>query len=133
MISGKVAKDVSRQHALTVQKNSMNCVMAHQKTAKIVVKTELESPHQKIQKAEWTAKIAVTVIETASPDQKTEKTVREISYHDQKAQLIVEKLEQNSNLHSTAKVVAEAYQRLQVVKLKSGDPMSTDNQLPCGQ
>ena len=59
--SGKVAKDVSRQHALTVQKNSRNCVMAHQKTAKIVVKTELESPHQKIQKAEWIAKIAVTV------------------------------------------------------------------------
>ena len=58
--SGKVAKDVSRQHALTVQKNSRNCVMAHQKTAKIVVKTELESPHQKIQKAEWIAKIAVT-------------------------------------------------------------------------
>ena len=81
--SGKVAKDVSRQHALTVQKNSRNCVMAHQKTAKIVVKTELESPHQKIQKAEWIAKIAVTVIETTSPDQKTGKTVREISYHDQ--------------------------------------------------
>ena len=57
--------------------------MAHQKTAKIVVKTELESPHQKIQKAEWIAKIAVTVIKTASPDQKTGKTVREISYHDQ--------------------------------------------------
>ena len=78
--SGKVAKDASRQHALTVQKNSRNCVMAHQKTAKVVVKTELESPHQKIRKAEWIAKIAVTVIETASPDQKTGKTVREISY-----------------------------------------------------
>ena len=50
--SGKVTKDVSQQHALTVQKNSRNCVMTHQKTAKIVVKTELESPHQKIQKAE---------------------------------------------------------------------------------
>ena len=72
----------------------------------------------------------MTVIETASPDQKTGKTVREISYHDQKAKLIVEK---NSKLHSTAKVVAEAYQRLQVVKLKSSDSMSTDNQLPCGQ
>ena len=77
--SGKVAKDVSRQHALTVQKNSRNCVMAHQKTAKIVVEADVESPHQKIQKAEWMAKIAVTVIETASPDQKTGKTVREIS------------------------------------------------------
>ena len=82
--SGKVAKDVSRQYALTVQKNSRNCKMAHQKTAKIVVKTELESPHQKIrQKAEWIAKIAVMVIETASPDQKTGKTVGEISYRDQ--------------------------------------------------
>ena len=100
--SGKIAKDVSRQYALTEQKNS------HQKTAKIVVKTELESPHQKIQKAEWITKTAVTAIETASPDQKTGKTVREIPYHDQNAQLIVEKLEQNSKLHSTAKVVAEA-------------------------
>ena len=81
--SAKVAKDVSWQHALTVQKNSRNCLMAHQKTAKIVVKTALESPHQKIQKAEWIAKIAVTVTETASPDQKTGKTVRKISYHDQ--------------------------------------------------
>ena len=50
----------------------------------------------------------MTAIETASPDQKTSKTVREIPYHDQNAQLIVEKLEQNSKLHSTAKVVAEA-------------------------
>ena len=87
--SGKVAKDVSQQHALTEQKNS------HKKTAKTVVKTELESPHEKIQKAEWIAKTAVTVIETASPDQNTGKTVREIPYHDQKAQLIVERLEQN--------------------------------------
>ena len=75
----------------------------------------------------------MTSIETASPDQKTAKTVREIPYHDQNAQLIVEKLEQNLKLHSTAKVIAEAYQRRQVVKLKSGDSMSTDNQLPCGQ
>ena len=49
--SGKVAKDVSRQHALTKQKNF------HQKTAKIVVKTELESPHQKIQK--WIQEVEI--------------------------------------------------------------------------
>ena len=78
---------MSRQHALTEQKNF------HQKTVKIVVKTELESPHQKIQKAERITKTAVTAIETVSPDQKTGKTVREIPYHDQNAQLIVEKLE----------------------------------------
>ena len=126
--------------------------MADQKTAKIVVKTELESPHKKIQKAFWIAKTAVTVIETASPkkaeeihwtekppgklvltDQKTGKTVREISHHYQKAQLIVEKIEQNSKLHSTGKVVAKVYQRRQIVKLKNGNSMSTGNQLPCGQ
>ena len=98
--SGKIAKDVSRQYALTEQKNS------NQKITKIVVKTE--RVHNRTQKAEWITKTAVTAIETASPDQKTSKTVREIPYHNQNAQLIVEKLEQNSKLHSTTKVVAEA-------------------------
>ena len=45
--------------------------MADQKTAKTVVRAELESPHQKIrkiaEKAVWIARTAVKVIETASP------------------------------------------------------------------
>ena len=43
--SEKVAKNVSRQYAWTVQKNSRNCMMDNQKIAKSAVKTELESPH----------------------------------------------------------------------------------------
>ena len=69
--SEKVAKDLSRQHAWTVQTNSSNCGMDNQKIAKTVVKTELESPHYKIwkvaEKAVWIARTAEKVIETASP------------------------------------------------------------------
>ena len=70
--SEKVAnRDVSQQHAWTVQKNSMNCVMTDQKAAKTVVKTELGSRHQKIrkvaEKAVWITRTAVKVIQTASP------------------------------------------------------------------
>lgn len=43
--SEKVAKNVSRQYASTVQKNSRNCMMDNQKIAKTVEKTELQSPH----------------------------------------------------------------------------------------
>ena len=41
----KVAKDVSRQHAWTVQENSRNCAMDNQKIVNTVVKPELESPY----------------------------------------------------------------------------------------
>ena len=45
--------------------------MADQKTAKTVVRTELESPDEKIwkvaEKAVWIARTAVKVIEIASP------------------------------------------------------------------
>ena len=112
-------------------------MMDNQKIAKTVEKTELQSPHQKIwkvaEKAVWIARNAEKVTETVSPknaeeihytqmsagkvaltDQKTAKTVQEISH--QRAQLMTEKIEQK--LQTTGKVVAEAYQRCQIVKLK---------------
>ena len=126
--------------------------MDNQKIANTVVKTELESPHQKIrkvaEKAVWIARTAEKVIETACPknaeeihhtqkpagkvaltDQKTAKTVHQISH--QRAQLMTEKIEQK--LQTTGKVVAEAYQRCQIVKLKNGDSMSANNQQPRDQ
>ena len=77
--SGKVAKDPSWQHAWTVQKNSRNFVMADQKTAKTAVKTEFESPNQKIRK------VAEKVVWIA-------RTVWEISH--KRAKLIAETIEQ---------------------------------------
>ena len=71
--SEEVAKDVNRQHAWTVQKNSRAGVVVDQKTAKTVVKkAELESPHKKIRAiaekaAVWIARTDVKAIETASP------------------------------------------------------------------
>lgn len=55
--------------------------------------------------------------------------MREIT--DQKAQWIAENIE--LKLRTTRKIVAEAYQRCQIVKLKNGDSMSTKNQLPYDQ
>ena len=116
--------------------------MDNQKIANTVVKTELESPHQEIrkvaEKAVWIARTAEKVIETASPknaeethytqkpvgkvalsDKETAKTVQEVSH--QRAQLMA------------GQVVAEAYQRCQIVKLKNGDSMSANNQQPRDQ
>ena len=109
--------------------------MDNQKIANTVVKTELESPHQKIrkvaEKAVWVARTAEKVIETACPKNAEEihHTVHQISH--QRAQLMTEKIEQK--LQTTGKVVAEAYQRCQIVKLKNGDSMSANNQQPCDQ
>ena len=62
-------------------------------------------------------------------DQKTAKTVRKILH--EKAQWIAEKIEQK--LLTTRKVVAEACQRCQIVKLKNDDSMNSIMSVGIGQ